>query len=128
MGELPQAMADTPVVGDQPRLRLLADIADRADAVAPQAILHRLADPPQIADRPGAEEAQGFGTADDGKATRLVQVRRQLGQELVVAEADGRSDTDLPFDSPGQGHQAPSRADGGGQGGIGQVEERLVDR
>ena len=54
---------------------------------------------PQIIDTGCArEERQRLGAADDGEAARLVEVRGDLGEELVVAEPDRDGDAELALD------------------------------
>src|SRR5205814_6021716 len=65
-----------------------AELADPGDAVGGEPALHRAADAPQPADRLVGEKTPRLGAADHRETARLVETGSQLGQELVVAEAD----------------------------------------
>ena len=82
---------------------------------------------PEETDLLAGKERARLGPADNGEAARLVEVGSNLGQELVVAEADRDGDRDLFLDLARQRRERRSRA-GAVQGpGAGEVHERLVD-
>ena len=62
-------------------------IADRAQAVAREALLRHLADAEDQRHRFRRQERGGLGRAEDGEAARLVQIGGDLGEELVAARA-----------------------------------------
>ena len=64
------------------------ELADQRDPVAGKTLLHGLAHAQWKANRLVGEEGPRLGPAEDGEAARLVQVGGDVGQELVVAEAD----------------------------------------
>ena len=75
----------------------------------------------------GAEEVGGLGAADDPEAAGLVEVGGDLGEELVVGEADRDGQAELALDA---GLQAGEEDDGRGAVqalGAGKVEEGLVE-
>ena len=84
--------------------------------------------PGMIADRLVGQEVGGLRAADDREAARLLEIRGDLGEELVVGEPDRDGDPELVLDPCGR------TARGSGPGCLvqplraGQVEERLVDR
>ena len=58
----------------------------------------------------GARNVERLGPADDREAARLVEVGGDLGQELVVAEADRDGDAELALDPARQAGSASRRA------------------
>ena len=74
-----------------------------------------------------AREGAGLGPADHGEATRLVQVGGDLGQELVVAEADGDGDGELVLHPPREPRERRRRARPVKRFGAREVHEGLVD-
>jgi len=73
-------------------------LGDAGDAGARQLALHHLADAIDGADRPRRQEALRLGATDGGKAARLVEIGSELGEELVVRQADRDGDADLLLD------------------------------
>ncbi len=89
---------------------------------------HLLADAPDEGHRLGRQESRGLALAQHGKSARLVEVGRELGQELVLRQADRHRDADLVLD---RAREAGERT--GGRAavqplGAGEIEEGLVDR
>ena len=64
---------------------------DRFTDPIAEALAQGLAHAPQQADRLVGEEGLGLGPADHSEAARLVPVRGDLGEELVVAEPGPRA-------------------------------------
>ena len=87
-------------------------LADRADAVALQRGGEGLADAPDHGHRLLGQEADRLGLADDRKAARLAEVRRDLGEELAVGQAGRNGDADLLLDARGELAPAPAPAAG----------------
>ncbi len=81
---------------------MAAEFANGGNTIGGQAFAERLACPPQQADRVGDQEGLGVGAANDGEAARLVQIGGDLGQELVVTEADRDRNADIGFNAPGK--------------------------
>ena len=88
-------MSDLAVTRDKFSFVDAGQLSDPNNAVLAEALLHGLAHAPQQADRLVGEEGSGLGPANHGEAARLVQVRGDLGEELVVAEPNGNSDRKL---------------------------------
>jgi len=69
----------------------------------------------------------GLLATDDGEAARLVEIGGDLGEELVVGEADGNGDADFVLDALCEA----AHADGGAcvmqPLGAGEIEKGLVD-
>jgi len=126
--EAREAPADDAVMAHQHGLVEPLQVADGRDAPLGEARLERRADAPDQADRLRRQERHRFGAADHREAARLVEVGRDLGEELVVAEADRDRDAELLLDAASQ----PAQRDGGAGVvralGPGQVEKGLVDR
>ena len=121
-------MANLPVARDQNPFVDALQITDGGNAVARQAALQRLADAPQDGNRLVAQEVDRLGAADYSEAARLVEVRGDLGEELVVAQTDRDGDADLALDAPGQHRQCLRRCPAMQPFGAGEVEEGFVDR
>src|SRR5262249_27049774 len=126
-GEAVEPPADDAVAPEEPVLLDAAQIGDGGDAVAGELRLERLAHAPDQADGFGAQEVQHRGPADDRVAPRLVEIRGDLRQELVVAEADGHGDPDAPLDLEGEAGKGAGRAAVMELRGAGEIEEGLVD-
>ena len=104
-GQLPAELAEA---GDELRLRDCAQRRDRRDADRFQLARGRRADAEHLANRQRSEKVHRLGVADDRKAARLVEIRGELGEELVEAEADRDGDADVTFDrerNAGQQHR-----------------------
>ena len=105
----------------------LLELGDARDAVAREFRFERLADAPDHGDGFRGEEGKRFLAADDGEAARLVEIGSDLGEELVVGEADGNGDADFVLDA----FCEASHADGGAcvvqALGAREVEKGLVD-
>src|SRR5205823_11806897 len=54
-------------------------IGHEPDALAAQTLLHHFSNPPDQADRLPGQESNGFSSAEDGKAARLIQIGSDLG-------------------------------------------------
>src|SRR4051794_24944167 len=100
-------------------------MADRHDAVARELAFERRADAGDQPDRLLVEEVERLAAPDHREASRLVEIRGDLRQELVVAEADRDSDADLALDPAGQERQRARRRPAMQPLGAGEVEERL---
>jgi hypothetical protein len=94
--------------------------ASRACAAAPM--------PGNDTDGSIGQKGGGVRSADDGEAARLVEIGGDLGQELVVGEADRDGDADLLLDPAGKTDEGDRRAGMVQPLGAGEVEEGLVDR
>ena len=105
-----------------------AQLADPQDAVGGEPALHRTADPPQPIDRLVGEKAGRLGPADHRETARLVEIGGELGEKLVVAEADRDRDPERRLDPPRKRGQRLRRRDAVHRRGAAQVEKRLVDR
>ena len=79
-------------------------------------------------DRLVGQKTDGVGPADHREAAGLVEVGGDLGEKLVVAEADRHGDADLVLDSPRKPRQHLGGARSVQRGGAGEVEKCLVDR
>ena len=102
-------------------------LAHGANAVARQFLSHRLADAPDDPDRLPGKKGPGFRPADHGEAVRLVEVGRDLGQKLVVAQPDRRRDAGFAADAADQPGQDDSRRRAVQTRRAGQVEKGFVD-
>ena len=105
-----------------------AQIGEGADARLFEARLSRRTDPPDHPHGFVGEEIGGFRRTDHRKPLRLVEVRGEFCQELVVGKPDGAGNAKLgrhAFDKPGQHHRRRGAVQ---LGGPGQVEEGLVER
>ncbi len=126
-GKAVKPVAHAAKPGDQVGTIPAQQVSDGPDPRSLQRRLGGLADAPDDADRFGFEERLGFGPADDGEATRFVEVAGDLGEVFVVAEADGAGEAKLGFHLAGQAGEE----DGGGCAvqalGAGQVEEGFVE-
>ncbi len=85
------------------------------------------------ADRQGGQDRLGLGAADHRQAAGFVAVGRQLGQRLVVAQANRDGDADIALHGagqPGQDHhrQPVDQAVLGRQIEIGLVERQGLDQ
>ena len=79
-----------------------AQLADPQDAVGGEPALHRAADPPQPVDRLVGEKPGRLLPADHRETARLVEIGGELGEKLVVAEADRDRDPERRLDPPRQ--------------------------
>jgi len=104
------------------------ELADGADAVLLQRRREDLADTPNQRDRLVGEEGYRLGLADDGKAARLVEVRRDLGQKLRIGQADRNGDTDGALDVAREASEHLRRRQAVQPLRSGQVQKGLVDR
>ena len=105
----------------------LLQLADAADAVLFQRGRERLADAPDHGHRLPGQEVRRLCLADDREAARLAQVRRYLGQELAIGEADRGGDADLLFHRADEARQHQRRRQAVQLFRAAEVEERLVD-
>ena len=105
-----------------------ANIGQRADARAAKARPRGGAHAPENRDRLVAQEGLGIALADHREPARLVEIGGDLGEELVVREADRGGHPDLGLDLPGE----PRHQNGGWcvvqPLGAAEIEERLVER
>ena len=125
--EFVEAAAQPAVSGQQFLFVHCLKLTDCPDAVARQFSAHGLADAPNDTDRLGGKKCLGLGPADDRKAARFVEVGRDLGQELVVAQPYRSGHAGLPLDAPDQPGQHYGRRRTVQPGRSGQVEKGLVD-
>ena len=115
------------MAGDQLLLLEAQQVAHQGDALPLQAALQSLADTPDDADRFLGQEVAGLRLADHREAARLVQVGGDLGQELVVRQADGGGDAVLLLDALDQQGERARRRSAVELLGAAQVQEGLVD-
>ena len=92
-----------------------------------EALAHRLAHTPQQADGLVGKKGPGLGSSDNGEAARLVPVRGDLGEKLVVAEPDRGRDGKLLLHAARQRRQSRRRAATVQSLRAGEVHESLVD-
>ena len=104
-----EAQPGAAVAARHRRLAARLDLPDEPDAVAPQAAGESRPHAGDLAHRQGREERKRFRAADNREAPRLVEVRRELGQQLVVAQADRHGDADLALDPARERRKAPGR-------------------
>ena len=83
---------------------------------------------PQELHRLAGEEGLRFAAPDHREAAGLVQVGGDLGQELVVAEADGYGDLQFIFHLANQFRETFCRALAMQGRGAGEVQVGLIDR
>jgi hypothetical protein len=126
--QVPEPVAHAAEAGAKVGAVPAQEVGDGADACLFQRGLGRGADAPDDADGLGFRKASVSALADHREAAGLVEVGGDLGEELVVRQADGAGEAQFilhPFGQPGQ-------QDGGGcavqAGGAGEVEEGLVQR
>ncbi len=86
MGEAMQPQAGIAIAPGQFLGLHRLDLSDMGDAVLGEAGLQGRAGAANEADRLVAQEGDGLRRADDGKAARLVELTRELGEEFVEAE------------------------------------------
>src|SRR3546814_4396827 len=122
--EVIEARADSAVAGDDRYLVHRLELGDFGDAVALQLRLERPADTPDQVDRLVGEERYGIVAADDREAARLVEIGGDLGEKLVVAQADAGADADLRLDAQDEPRQRPRGRAVVQRLRAGQVEER----
>ena len=127
-GQVEQAVAHLAEAGGQVSAVPSQEVGDGSDAGLVERALRGGADAPEDPDGFGGEEGLGFGLADHGKSPGFVEVGGDLGEELVVGQADGAGQAKLilhPLGQAGQHH-------GGGVAvqtfGAGQVQKCLVQR
>ena len=109
-GEATEPVAEAAEAQDQRLAVTAAQVGDGADALALQRGQGGAADAPDDRDRLAGEELVGLGAADQPQAARLVEVGGDLGEELVVREADRGGDAELALDPALQ----PGEQDAGG--------------
>ena len=107
--QMPQPLAHLAKAGGQIPPVPAQQIADRAYARRLKRRLGRRADTPDDPDRPRLQEIPGFTPPDDRKATRLVQIRSDLGQEFVVRQPDRRRKAQLGLHAQQKARQHPHR-------------------
>ena len=64
-----------------------------------QLFFHRFANAPDQTDRLGGEEIQRLFLSDHKKPARLIIIRGDLSQKLIMAEPDGDGDANLISDA-----------------------------
>src|SRR6185437_8924481 len=126
-GEARKPAADLAVAGNQFALAPLAQLSDGGDTVARQLLLERRADAPDQPHRLGGQEIKSIAAAEHGEAARLVQVGRDLGEKLVVGEADRDGHADLALDAAREQCQGARRRTAMDALRAGEVEKGLVD-
>ncbi|MNE33870.1 hypothetical protein D3C80_1275660 [compost metagenome] len=105
VAEVVEAQARLPIAPDQILDVGGGQIAHDSKAVRAQGAAEDRADAGQDVDRTGGQQGLGLCSADDREAARLVQFRRDLGQEAVGGQADGDGQASLlldPFLQPDQ--------------------------
>ena len=105
-----------------------AQVGDGADALGLERAHGGAADAPDDRDRLAGEEVGGLGAADQREAARLVEVGGDLGEELVVGEADRDGEAELALDAGLQAGEQDRRRGAVQALGAGEVEEGLVER
>src|ERR1043166_1245094 len=100
----------------------------REEAVAREALLARLADAPDEADRLSRQERARLRTAQHGKSARLVEVGGDLRQEFVDREPDRHGDRERLLDPRREAGERFRRGHAVQALGAGEIHERLVDR
>ncbi len=106
----------------------LLQLADGRIAVLAQGLGEDLAHAVDQAHGLPGEKAQRLGAADDGEAAGLVEVGRDLGEELVVAEAHRDGNAHLLLDLAGEAGEHFGRAGAVEGRGAGEIEKGFVDR
>ena len=125
---MPEPLAHAAKAHHQPLAIPAQQVFEGADARALQRVLTGLSDAPDHPHRPWPEKLLRLGLADHREAMRLVEIRGDLGEELVVAEADRAGHAQLvlhPLHEPRQHHRRWRTVQALGSG---QVEKRLVER
>ena len=123
-----QPRALGPVAAPQVFLSGALQIADGAQPVAGKALLGDLADAEDQRHGSRGEEGGCLAAAEHGKAAWLVEIGRDLGQELILREPDGHGNTERVFDLAGKAGKRLGRRHPMQPRRAGKVHEGLVDR
>ena len=102
-------MADTAIAAHQLGLVAVLQLANTVDAVTLQALCEGWADAPDAAHRQVSKKGACVVATQHREATRFVEVRGELGKELIVAEADRHRDPHLALDATRKLSQARRR-------------------
>ena len=102
-------------------------MADPGHAGLGEPRLRRGADARDDRDRLVGEEIRGLRAADDREAARLLEIRRDLGEELVVGQPDRDRDADFLLDPPGEARERDGGAAMMQPLRAGEIEKGLVD-
>ena len=126
--KVPETVADLPETLDQVLAVPAGEVVEGTDTGGVQLRLTGRPDAPDHADRLALQKPRRIGPPDDREAARLVEVRGDLGKELVMRQPDGACQPKFllhPFQKPGE-------QDGGRRlvqpFGAGQVQKRLIKR
>ena len=106
MGEAIEPQTGAAVTACEVALVGVLQLSNARDAVFRELRLQSRTRTADHADRLVAQKRDRLAGADDGKAARLVEFARKLGEEFVAGETDGDGDADLMLDAPGErGHR-----------------------
>jgi len=120
--------ANAAVPRHQFAFRDVSKLTDAHDAVAVQAAFQRGTHAPQHGNRLVGEERNRIGATNDAETAGLVEIRRDLGERFIVAQANRRRDADFFFDTSDQANQNASRKLSAKHAKTGKIEERFINR
>ena len=100
-----QAQPDTVIARHEIALVHVLQLSDGADAVATEFFLHRFADAVNRIYRQISQKGQRFCRADYRKPARFIEVGSNLGEKLIMAEANRHGDADILFNAVDQLHE-----------------------
>ena len=99
-----------------------------SDAALGQLLLHGLAHTPDESHWPLGEESQRFRPPEHRKSARLFEIGCQLGEKLVVRQANGSRYANFAANAGQQLCQCEGRACAVKSRGSGQIEEGFINR
>ena len=82
-GQMSKPSSHSTITGGKLAAADFSELADQRDPVPGQSPLHRRTDAPQQRDRLPGEKLRGLGAAENREATRLVEVRGDLCENLL---------------------------------------------
>ena len=126
--QMPQPVPHAAKARDEIGLFPPQEIGKAADAGLLQCSLGGGTDAPDHAHGFVAQKVRRFPRADDREPMRLVEVRGDLGQKLVVAQPDGAGQPQFGFHPPHQPRQHHRRGLAVQPRGAGHVEKGFVQR